>query len=110
MNKHVYSCVETKQKEMINSVQSSLKSHPLRVTLYASFLTFISDENFHSLVIWKYFLRSHQIESSTIDGNVEFVHSQYAVLLRKQVSIQFLCPTKLLRIVKILNQNVYILQ
>ena len=32
---------------------------------------------------------------STIDGNVEFVHSQYSCILSSQVSIQFLCPTKL---------------
>ena len=31
---------------------------------------------------------------STIDGNVEFVHSQYSRILSSQVSIQFLCPTK----------------
>ena len=36
-----------------------------------------------------------QIDSSTIDGNVEFVHSQYSCILSSQVSIQFLCPTKL---------------
>ena len=35
-----------------------------------------------------------QIDSSTIDGNVEFVHSQYSCVLSSQVSIQFLCPTK----------------
>ena len=35
-----------------------------------------------------------QIDSSTIDGNVEFVHSQYSCILSSQVSIQFLCPTK----------------
>ena len=32
-----------------------------------------------------------QIDSSTIDGNVEFVHSQYICILSSQVSIQFLC-------------------
>ena len=37
-----------------------------------------------------------QIDSSTIDVNVEFVHSQYSCILTSQVSIQFLCPTKLL--------------
>ena len=44
-----------------------------------------------------------QIDSSTIDGNVEFVHSQYSCILTSQVSIQFLCPTKLLIIVIILE-------
>ena len=38
----------------------------------------------------------HPVDSSTIDGNVEFVHSQYSCILTSQVSIQFLCPTKLL--------------
>jgi len=28
----------------------------------------------------------YQIESSTIDGNVEFVHSQYSCILTSQVS------------------------
>ena len=36
-----------------------------------------------------------QIDSSTIDGNVEFVHSQYSCILTSQLSTQFLCPTKL---------------
>ena len=36
-----------------------------------------------------------QLDSSTIDGNVEFVHSQYSCILTSQVSNQFLCPTKL---------------
>ena len=36
------------------------------------------------------------IDSSTIDGNVEFVHSQYSCILTSSVSTQFLCPTKLL--------------
>ena len=40
-----------------------------------------------------------QTDSSTIDGNVEFVRSQYSCILTSQVSIQFLCPTKLLIIV-----------
>ena len=44
-----------------------------------------------------------QIDSSTIDGNVEFVHSQYSCILTSQVSIQFLCPTKLLVIMIILE-------
>ena len=39
-----------------------------------------------------------QIDTSTIDGNVEFVHSQYSRILT-----QFLCPTKLLIIVKSLE-------
>ena len=38
----------------------------------------------------------HPVDSSTIDINVEFVHSQYSCILTSQVSIQFLCPTKLL--------------
>ena len=40
--------------------------------------------------------------SSTIDGNVEFVHSQYICILTPQVSTQFLCPTKSS---KIINNN-----
>ena len=45
-----------------------------------------------------------QIDSSTIDGNVEFViHSQYRCILTSQVSIQFLCQTKLSIIVIILE-------
>ena len=36
-----------------------------------------------------------QIDSNTIDGNVEFVHSQYSCILSSQVSIEFLSPTKL---------------
>ena len=39
--------------------------------------------------------RYTQIDSSKIDDNVEFVHSQYSILT-SQVSIQYLCPTKLL--------------
>ena len=46
--------------------------------------------------------RYTQIDSSKIDDNVEFVHSQYSILT-SQVSIQFLCPTKLLIIVIILE-------
>ena len=30
-----------------------------------------------------------QIDSSTIDGNVEFVHSQYSCILTSQVSVKF---------------------
>ena len=37
-----------------------------------------------------------QIDSSSIDGNAEFVHYQYSCILPLQVSTQFLCPTKLL--------------
>ena len=37
----------------------------------------------------------NQIHSSTIGGNVEFVHSQYSCILTSQVSIKFLCPAKL---------------
>ena len=44
-----------------------------------------------------------QIDSNTIDGNVEFVHSQYSCILSSQVSIEFLCPTKLSIIVIILE-------
>ena len=36
-----------------------------------------------------------QIDSSTIDGNVEY-YSQYISILTSQVSVQFLCTTKLL--------------
>ena len=42
-------------------------------------------------------------DSSTIDGNVEFVHSQYSCILTPLLSIQFLCPTKLLIIVIVLE-------
>jgi len=45
----------------------------------------------------------NQIDSSTIDGNVEFVHSQYSCILTSQMSTQFVCPTKLLIIVIILQ-------
>ena len=45
----------------------------------------------------------NQIDSSTIDGNVEFVHSQHSCILTSQVSTQFLCPTKLLIIVNKCN-------
>ena len=38
-----------------------------------------------------------QIDSSTIDGNVELVQSQSSCILTSQVSIQFLCPTKSIR-------------
>ena len=34
----------------------------------------------------------NQIDSSTIDGNVEFVHSQYSCILSLQVSIYLLPP------------------
>ena len=39
---------------------------------------------------------ANNLDSSTIDGNVEYVHSQYSWILMSQVSIQFLFPTKLL--------------
>ena len=55
---------------------------------------------------WKQQLKitnENQIDSSTIDGNAEFVHSQYSCILTSQVSIQFLCPTKLLMIVIVLE-------
>ena len=45
----------------------------------------------------------YQIDSSTIDGNVEFVRSQYICFLTSQVSIHVMCPTKLLIIVIILE-------
>ena len=46
---------------------------------------------------------SSQKDSSTIDGNEEFVHSQYSCILTSKVSIQFLCPTKSLIIVIVLE-------
>ena len=46
--------------------------------------------------------KSEQIDSCTIHGNVECVHSQYSCILRSIV-IQLLCPTKLLIIVTILE-------
>ena len=49
-----------------------------------------------------------QIDSSTIDGNVEFVHSQYSCIMTSQVSTEFLCSTKLLIIVIIKNKNAYL--
>jgi len=48
-----------------------------------------------------------QIDSSTIDDNVEFVHSQYSYILTTQLSTQFVCPTLLLIIVIILEKNAY---
>ena len=48
-----------------------------------------------------------QIDSSTIDGNVELVHSQYSCILTSQVLTQFVCPTKLLKIVIILELSAY---
>ena len=42
-----------------------------------------------------------KIDSNTIDGNVDFVLSQYSCILTSQVSIQFLCPTKFLLIIVI---------
>jgi len=42
---------------------------------------------------------TYQIDSSTIDGKVEFVHSQYSFILTSQLSTQFLCPSNLLIIV-----------
>ena len=46
------------------------------------------------------FLKPIQTDSSTIDGNVEFVHSQYSCIITSQVSTQFLSPTKLSIIVQ----------
>ena len=43
----------------------------------------------------KLVLGKNKIDSSTIDGNVEFVHSQYSCIPTSQVSIQFLFPTPL---------------
>ena len=51
---------------------------------------------------------NNQIDSGTIDGNVEFVHSQYSCILTSQVSVQFLCPTKLLITMKILEESAYL--
>ena len=48
------------------------------------------------MLFYVYQPHQFQIDSSTIDGNVEFVHSQYySCILTSQVSTQFLCPTKL---------------
>ena len=47
--------------------------------------------------------KSEQIDSCTIHGNVECVHSQYSCILKSQVSIQLFCPTKLLITVTILE-------
>ena len=41
----------------------------------------------------------YQIDSSTIDCNLKFIHFQYSCILTSQVSIQFLCSTKLVIIV-----------
>ena len=43
-----------------------------------------------------------QIDSSTIDGNVKCVHSQYSCIMTSQVSTQFVCQTKLLIIMIII--------
>ena len=50
---------------------------------------------------------SGQIDFSTIDGNVEFVHSQSSRILTSQVSTQFLYPKKILIIVIILGKSAY---
>ena len=42
----------------------------------------------------QYMYSVNQIDSSTIDGNVKFISSQYSCILTYQVLIQFLCPTK----------------
>jgi len=39
---------------------------------------------------------ANTVDANTIDGNVEFVHSKYSCILTSQVSTQFLCPTKFL--------------
>ena len=44
-----------------------------------------------------------EIDSNTLDVNVEFVNSQYSCILTSQVSTYFLCPTKLSIIVIILK-------
>ena len=49
-----------------------------------------------------YLHTNKQIDSSTIDGNVEFVHS-HIQLYSYVTSTQFLRPTKLLTIVTILK-------
>ena len=49
-----------------------------------------------------------QIDCSTTDGNVEFVHSQYSCILTSQVSTQYLCPTKLSKVVIILELSAYL--
>ena len=41
-------------------------------------------------------LRWSQIDSRTIDGKVEFVHSQYSCILTSQVSIQFYVSDKII--------------
>ena len=43
------------------------------------------------------------IDSSRIEGNIEFLDSLYSCILTSQVSIQFLCLTKLLILVMILE-------
>ena len=63
--------------------------------LYFYCLDFTAFCLFKKTVTWQCKLRfisstATQIDSSTIDGNVEFVHSQYSCIL----SFQFLCPTK----------------
>jgi len=40
-----------------------------------------------------------QIDSNTIDGSIECVHSQYICILTSQASTQFLCLTKLSKVV-----------
>ena len=52
---------------------------------------------------------AQQKDSSTIDGNVEFdVYSQYSCILTSEVLIQFLCPTKLEKVVIILELSAYL--
>ena len=67
--------------------------------LYFYCLDFTAFCLFKKTVTWQCKLRfisstATQIDSSTIDGNVEFVHSQYSCILSSQVSFQLLCPTK----------------
>ena len=50
----------------------------------------------------------NQTDSSKIDLNVEFAHSQYSCIQMLKVLIQFLCPTKLLIRVIILELSAYL--
>ena len=68
--------------------------------LFCSWSSIFEKKNFLEPTV---ITRKIQIDSSTIDGNVEFVHSHYSCILSSQVSIQFLCPTKSSIIVIILE-------
>ena len=54
---------------------------PAIANIYTYKYIYMSEELYHV-----------QIDTSTIDGNVEFVHSQYSCILTSKVSIHFLCP------------------